>query len=115
MKFRINYGHCLTNHGRYVGLVPKYEVGSGSAIDAIQLESGKRLDDRNDLYRGLNGWHRYLLPQYNDISRKIFTANLLRLPQAMKVLPEGWHGCTENINAGRGGDFLYIIWKTAAI
>lgn len=26
--------------------------------------------------------------------------------------PHGWNGKTGDINRGRGGDYLYLVWKT---
>jgi len=69
-----------------------------------------------DLAAGAGGDYRYLsvltnspglptLPIINSVS-------LWRTGERQNGPPNGYSGITNDINAGRGGDYLYIIWTT---
>lgn len=81
-------------------------------MTSIEIDICKNRDGRRDLARGLSGKYRYMTTKSNS-SFKIHTVNLLRLSQDIEGLPEGFTGRSPNINAGRGSDYLYIIWKAS--
>lgn len=36
---------------------------------------------------------------------------LWRSGDKQESAPSGWHGKTDDINKGRGGDYLYLVWR----
>lgn len=83
------------------------------AATSIEITVTSTPDGRRDLTGGCPGFYRYLTLRSTLSSFKIHTVNLLRLSQRMERLPEGFTGCTSNIIADRGGDYLYLIWKAS--
>lgn len=83
------------------------------AITSIEITARSTSESHRDMILGVPGCYRYLTTQSTSSSFKIHTVNLLRLSERMYDLPEGFTGCTSNINAGRGGDYLYLIWKAS--
>lgn len=67
------------------------------------------------LARGSPGKYRFLLPQSVKGEKKIYSMNLLRLGEAMIGAPCGYDGSTSDINDGRKGGWLYLIWKSQSI
>ncbi|CVK86291.1 uncharacterized protein FMAN_06388 [Fusarium mangiferae] len=71
---------------------------------------GARTDD---LAKGAKGEYRYLDWSRNMTANRFITEFALwrqTIPQGAP--PAGWDGMTSDINAGRGGDNLYLIWKS---
>lgn len=46
------------------------------------------------------------------ISRYVTEVALWRDDSHHDQVPHGWNGKTSDINDGRGGDFVYLVWKT---
>ncbi|KAL8786832.1 MAG: hypothetical protein Q9213_002569 [Squamulea squamosa] len=66
--------------------------------------------------KGAKGARRYLNWSNNDHPRVQDTENilapaLLRSWSAWSSPPTGFQRMTTDINAGRGGDYLYVVWK----
>ena len=68
----------------------------------------------SNIAKGSGGDYRYLLFNMDATTKdKVTEVALLRLGSQMDGRPAGWNGNTTNINAGRPGEFLYLLWKTA--
>ncbi len=66
-----------------------------------------------DIARGTGGDYRYVIPEKDQREKKkISEINLLRSSNSVTVPPNGYSGMSIDINRGRKGDFLYLIWKT---
>lgn len=95
--------------------MPKYDAEPAGAMTSIEIDIQADWDGRLDLAKGAGGQYRYLAPKFHEGSRKIRTVSLLRLGYPIIGLPEGYSGRSGNINAGRGRDFLYLIWKLGSV
>lgn len=48
----------------------------------------------------------------NDRTRRvIIDAGLWRPGYHSETPPSGWHDITPDLNGGRHGDYLYLVWK----
>lgn len=73
-----------------------------------------------DLAKGAGGVYRYLVPvRHARQKRKIVGAILyhttdgLNAPKLSALVKSlGYNGSTTNINEGKGGDCLYLLWKS---
>lgn len=85
------------------------------AITSIQLVI-QETAERNwpDLAQGTGGAYRYLIPVKADNARhRITDIALLRSAHTLSFdLGWGYQGMSADINDGRGGDWLYLLWKT---
>ena len=67
----------------------------------------------HDFAKGTGGDYRYLLLERDAAqAAKVTVVALLRLAKEMHSRPAGWDGNTPDINKGRGGTYLYLLWKT---
>ncbi|KAG9501719.1 hypothetical protein J7337_007410 [Fusarium musae] len=67
----------------------------------------------DDLAKGAGGDYRFLDWTRNMTATKFITEfSLWRQSIPQGAPPAGWDGITGDINAGRGGDNLYLIWKS---
>lgn len=62
--------------------------------------------------RGASGKYRYIIPKSVTSKRRIYEICLLRLSYAIAGPPIGYDGGSIDINSGRGGGYLYLIWKS---
>ncbi|KIM24207.1 hypothetical protein M408DRAFT_57487, partial [Serendipita vermifera MAFF 305830] len=103
--------------GTSVWIVPYMsEAGStGCTSFDLDIRSDKRSNAPDlDLAQGTYGDHRYLIPRINcNTNMKITDIHLMRSSNAVSNPPSGYAGMTGDINAGRSGDYLYVIWRTA--
>ncbi|KAB8210937.1 hypothetical protein BDV34DRAFT_220112 [Aspergillus parasiticus] len=99
--------------GDYVWL---YLLWTDSALEAITdikiLVSDEAIPGKQDLAQGAGGAYRYI--GFIKGPPPIRTINLLRrtdelTPETIKDL--GFDGYSQDINAGRGGDYLHLVWK----
>lgn len=98
---------------RYVWLVPKYDSDPTNALTGVGVSIQERDDDsKRCLARGSPGNYRFLLPESVKGLKKIYSMDLLRLDRAMVRAPFGYDGATSDINQGRKGGWLYLIWKS---
>ncbi|KAE8323835.1 hypothetical protein BDV39DRAFT_208501 [Aspergillus sergii] len=99
--------------GEYVWLSPSWTENALEAITEIQiLVSDEAIPGKQDLAQGTGGAYRYV--GFIKGPPPIRTINLLRrteevTPETIKDL--GFDGYTQDINAGRGGDYLHLVWK----
>lgn len=101
---------------RFVWLVPIYDSQPTNALTSIDVEIQENCDESKDsLAQGAKGSYRYLLPLSAKSGNKIYSMNLLRLNSKIGGAPAGYDGCTRNINGGREGTCLYIIWKSQSV
>ncbi|KAJ5645898.1 hypothetical protein N7490_002270 [Penicillium lividum] len=100
--------------GKFVWIVASYHNNESTAISDIKIDIQDEQDTgRHDLASGTGGKFRYLSWR-NDGSKKITTLQLLRRRDQVTwdtVRNLGFDGWTSDINAGRGGDFLHLVWK----
>ncbi|TFK60643.1 hypothetical protein BDN72DRAFT_850335 [Pluteus cervinus] len=97
--------------GSYVWLQPVYgplETAASSFEILIQPNANPNL---LDLAKGAGGDYRYLVPTTSSGSARVTAVALLRTPFPVTEAPVGWQSITTDINAGRNGDYLYIISK----
>lgn len=99
---------------RFVWLIADFHNYKPSAISNIRIDYQDKEDPgRQDLAAGTGGKFRYLAWR-TDGEKKITEVQLLRRqsPVSWDTLRSlGFQGMTDDINAGRGGDFLHIVWK----
>ncbi|GLI77125.1 hypothetical protein PoHVEF18_005410 [Penicillium ochrochloron] len=100
--------------GKFIWLVAEFHNNKSSAISNIRIDYEDKEDPgRQDLGSGTGGKFRYLAWR-TDGEKKITDVQLLRRqsPVSWDTLRGlGFEGMTDDINAGRGGDFLHIVWK----
>jgi hypothetical protein len=66
-----------------------------------------------DLSKGVGRERRYIVPVASPSSNdKITEVKLLRSHSSIVQPPDGYSQISRNINQGRGGDYLYLVWKT---
>ncbi|KAL0639426.1 hypothetical protein Q9L58_001454 [Maublancomyces gigas] len=108
----INEGH----DGKLVWLVPRFSTNHTSALTGIRIAiQGAPDEDKCSLARGASGFYRYIVPESVPGERRIYEVCLLRLSRAVKGAPVGYDGCSIDINCGRTGGYLYLIWKSCCI
>ncbi|KAG6848067.1 hypothetical protein H0H93_003670 [Arthromyces matolae] len=106
----INHGQA----GKYVWLVAETTTIAADAVTHIDLVITGSEDKRyDDLAKGAKGKYRYLIPtrQYGD---SVFMTGLRLYRSQSEIFHGGidlYSRFTDDINAGRGGDYLYLIWK----
>ncbi|KAG6812464.1 hypothetical protein H0H92_002729 [Tricholoma furcatifolium] len=104
--------------GSYVWLVPEMTTDVSEAITTFDLFIQSKPDSRyTDIAAGTGGSYRYLVPvrQSNEDSF-ITKLTLVRSPYAISSMPNVTYigiaqGATSDINAGRGGNYLYLSWE----
>ncbi|KAI0265965.1 hypothetical protein BC834DRAFT_824277 [Gloeopeniophorella convolvens] len=101
--------------GKYVWLVPVWGTDTRKAINNVDLVIQGKADNRyQDLAKGAKGDFRYLIPVHTANNPQYITdLKLLRTPHSTQPDPNsGYTGTTGDINKGRKGDYLYLIWRT---
>ncbi|KAG6875389.1 hypothetical protein C0992_004019 [Termitomyces sp. T32_za158] len=102
-------------------LEPKVFISNikvSQALTNVDLVIQSQPDTRyDDLAKGAGGSYRYLIP-VRQSNQKLFISafTLARSEVALDEVPEKiWHslpqGATNDINKGRRGDFLYLVWE----
>lgn len=98
-----------------VYLQPNWTNDPNQAAQSIKFWQQNNGDGRySDLAKGAGGTYRYIAGQNGLGSGVPYITNvaLIRSPSyALNKPPSGWKSITSNINDGRGGDFLYVIWQ----
>ncbi|KAK7032625.1 hypothetical protein VNI00_012888 [Paramarasmius palmivorus] len=99
--------------GEFVYLIPSYTDDASKAATSFKIVIQGTTDPlRKDMAKGAGGDYRYVIPVQGP-QAKVTEAQLIRSESALQHPPSGYSGITSDINKGRQGDFLYIIWKTA--
>ncbi|KAJ3544656.1 hypothetical protein NM208_g2937 [Fusarium decemcellulare] len=74
---------------------------------------GGSSDGRQDLAEGAGDEYRYVgVSQDGNARRFIADVGLWRSDNRQVHPPPDWDGMTHDINQGRGGDYLYLVWRT---
>jgi hypothetical protein len=102
---------------RYIWLVPKYTNNAAAAATSFDfVNQSSRNAKYSDLANGAGGDWRYLIPVCDPRQKaKITECALLRASSMISVddiRKLGWTNMSGDINRGRKGDWLYLIWKT---
>ncbi|KAG6872773.1 hypothetical protein C0995_006693 [Termitomyces sp. Mi166 len=104
--------------GKYVWLVPQWTTQVSQALTNFDLVIQGEEDPRyDDLAKGAGGDYRYLIPVIRS-NQQLFISELTlaRSADPMNDLPSIiWsslpQGATGDINKGREGDYLYLVWQ----
>ncbi|KAK7032626.1 hypothetical protein VNI00_012889 [Paramarasmius palmivorus] len=101
-------------HGEYVYLTPITTNNPNDAATSFKIVIQSHADpEKKDLAKGAGGDYRYVIPMRDPGARKITSARLLRSGSKQDYPPSGFNGLSTDINQGRKGDYLYIVWKSA--
>ncbi|KAF7357555.1 Variant-surface-glycoprotein phospholipase C [Mycena sanguinolenta] len=114
-------GSADCNHGfggDYTWVVAVTTTDPTQAITGISVDvTSSSIDGLSDMASSTSGDFRYVKTSSDPNSPKITAAALWRSPDDSVSLADvqaaGWAGMTSDINSGRSGDYLYIVWKTA--
>ncbi|RDW65891.1 uncharacterized protein DSM5745_09630 [Aspergillus mulundensis] len=99
--------------GDFVWLIPTYGSAATAASSIRIIIQGDADSAYYDLAKGAGGDYRYLRLE-RDGGAKISEVKLLRRGDGVDfaaVQALGFQGVSGDINEGRGGDFLYLVWK----
>ncbi|KAH6870917.1 hypothetical protein B0T10DRAFT_611422 [Thelonectria olida] len=100
--------------GKYVWLRLRHATKPEEMVNHIWRDYlDNPLPDRgDDLSAGAGGLYRYLQWSH-DMRAKYFVSSVFvwRSSKEQNSPPAGYAGKTDDINKGRGGDFLYLVWK----
>ncbi|KAI1346400.1 hypothetical protein F5Y01DRAFT_319767 [Xylaria sp. FL0043] len=118
----INKGVPDINHnfgGEYVWLVPEWTQDRDKAVTYFEVViTGSSQAGMSDLAKGAGGKYRYLVPQADvHIEKKLKRLALYRKSNSEGPVHEsdikdrGYTDFSTDINAGRGGDYLHLIWE----
>ncbi|KAG8629101.1 hypothetical protein KVT40_002966 [Elsinoe batatas] len=100
--------------GACVWLEGRYATSPSEMVHEIAIDIRNKTQDRNDsLSKGAEGSPRFL-DLKRDVNKNEFirTYGLLKTSREHKYPPSGWSGISNDINTGRGGDYLYIVWRS---
>ena len=98
---------------RYVWLVPFYTYNANEAAVRIELIIQHSSDpNMKDIAKGAGGSFRYLRPIADGSNRNKITELALQRSGKSGADPN-YDGATGDINKGRDGDYLYLLWNTA--
>ncbi|GJJ12698.1 hypothetical protein Clacol_006942 [Clathrus columnatus] len=115
----INGGSSNVNEGNPVSkvqLAAEYTLDPKEACNRFKVVIQDVANPVIDNYAGDQGSFRYILPFCNPAdATKITEVRLLRSTQAVEVPPSGYTGMTTNLNHGRKGGFLYLIWESVVM
>lgn len=100
--------------GKFVYLKPEWTTNGQDAVDNVQIIiQGSSLPGFDDLAKGAGGDFRYALTQNRGATEKI--SEIVLWEGELFSTPVGWNARTIDINRGRGGRFLYLVWRTRSI
>ncbi|KAG6908273.1 hypothetical protein DXG01_005538 [Tephrocybe rancida] len=98
--------------GKYAWLVPEWTTKVSEALTRFDLVITSEEDSRyDDLAKGAGGKYRYLVP-IKQAGESLFITKLYlsRSPVRAINTPIQPLGETSDINSGRRGDYLYLLW-----
>ncbi|KAL2819611.1 hypothetical protein BDW59DRAFT_164937 [Aspergillus cavernicola] len=100
--------------GKFVWLVASYHNNRLSAMSDIKVViTDAEKPGQMDLAKGAGGLFRYLETTTSG-SSKVAELRLLRRKEQVTretIHGLGYNGWTSDINGGRGGDFLHLVWR----
>ncbi|KXJ92488.1 hypothetical protein Micbo1qcDRAFT_204461 [Microdochium bolleyi] len=106
----INGGHG----GDYVWLKVHKATKPSELVSSIwTVHRESHIAGMSDLANGAGGMFRYLHMVHDmTVNKYVTDIALWRDGSHHDEVPHGWDGKTSDINDGRGGDFMYLVWKT---
>ncbi|PCH32966.1 hypothetical protein WOLCODRAFT_92728 [Wolfiporia cocos MD-104 SS10] len=114
-----DYGDDINKgfRGLHVWLVPQWTNNPRNAAVRFELAIQDVVNPAHwNLAKGAGGDFRYLFPMYNHgQTEKITNISLVRHLNEVSEVPTHYHGMTGDINKGRGGHHLYLIWTIEAV
>jgi hypothetical protein len=111
----INGGNNDVNAGQggeYVYIRSNRLTRPGRMIKHFDIIRTGDSTGESDLAKGAGGDYRYVRPCYDQASYAVTDVALWRTGDQQWNAPDGWHGKSADINEGRGGDYLYLVWRT---
>ncbi|KAF2227182.1 hypothetical protein BDZ85DRAFT_131 [Elsinoe ampelina] len=99
--------------GDCVWLKGHYSTSPGEMVHEIGIEMrDKGQHGVDNISKGAEGSPRFL-DLKRDVNKNEFirTYGLWRTSREQGYPPSGWSGISNDINTGRGGDCLYIVWR----
>jgi hypothetical protein len=99
---------------RSAWLVSHYTSAPSAACTGfdVWIQTGA-MGNYPDLSKGIGRERRYIVPVVSPSNNdKITEVRLLRSHSSTVRPPEGYSRISRNINQSRGGDYLYLVWKT---
>ncbi|RPB15122.1 hypothetical protein P167DRAFT_483145, partial [Morchella conica CCBAS932] len=105
------------NHGfggKYVWLVPGYgTTATTAATDFEIVVQNTPNKGKDNLAEGAGGKARYLIVGKDPLApERVTHVAFPKTIESVKGVPVGYSGMTIDIHNGRGGDFLYLCWKS---
>ena len=98
--------------GKYVYIKPIFtedKLSGSSGFNLVITNNENNNPVAKDLSKGAGdlgaGQFRYIVPRYDDDSRKVTEIKLV------ENLNNDFNSCTSDINKGRGGRELYLCWR----
>lgn len=103
--------------GKYVYLVPRWSSDRHCAADTIEVHIEEhdpewaRHRGLHDVAKGAGGSYRFVVPQNYNNACKITEVALWSGSHALERAPDCWTDFTSDINRGRGGRYLHVVYK----
>ncbi|KAF1993716.1 hypothetical protein P154DRAFT_527585 [Amniculicola lignicola CBS 123094] len=98
--------------GKYVYIRPLLTMDRSKAISSLSIFRPKTEDKaRVNLATGAKGGFRYVNVYRDANLRPVTRLLLLRSDKKVTQLPNGFNEISTDINEGRGGDFLHLVWN----
>ncbi|KAK7417455.1 hypothetical protein QQX98_004575 [Neonectria punicea] len=89
--------------------------GQGGSYVWLRLHRADKPSMMANNFWGAGGDYRYVQwSNDRNADRLITDVALWRSDDSQGGPPNGWDGKTQDINSGRGGDYLYLVWRTNA-
>lgn len=104
--------------GRYVYLVAEYTTSASEAATGftVRLAGSALTGHGEDMAKGAGGKFRYLEKRH-DVGDRLIEAGDIKLwrtkKKSSKPDKRGYDGWSQDLNVGRGKDYLYICWHKA--
>ncbi|KAI0384023.1 hypothetical protein F5Y04DRAFT_278021 [Hypomontagnella monticulosa] len=103
--------------GKFVWLHPEWTSVKEEAVSNLSFEkSSSAVKNYNDLAMGAGGDFRYILTSKGG-NQAVTKVGLFRVQEQLSsdeikswIGQSGYTDYTKDINGGRGGDYLYLIW-----
>jgi hypothetical protein len=98
--------------GKYIYIRPFLTMDRSKAICSVTVLITKTEDkSRVNLATGAKGDFRYVDVNRDANLPPVTMLLLFRSDKKQREPPPGFNGMSGDINRGRGGDFLYLIWS----
>ncbi|KAG8667783.1 hypothetical protein FPOAC2_12982 [Fusarium poae] len=105
--------------GEYTYVVKSFTTTDSRAITGLSIEIvGERNPALQDMAKGTGGDYRYVITSQDlALPTRVNGVQLWRSFNGPVTLVDtvGWDGISTDINSGRGGAYLYLVWKNAEV